>query len=166
MPRTTPAANPQSRPGTARQTRRGRTDGAPPTRRRRRPSRSDGTGVNTILGWGAVLLVAAVLSIGFKMWSKSDDNAQVKKEMIEVVATFPNYGEKRAYYHRLIDRHHAAAFEASYALGGRRRGNTFDAQRYVASIARAMGDTARSEGEPEVSAHLLLFHARVSEHQP
>lgn len=161
MPPTPPAAPSRQRP-TTRQPRRGRADGAPSTRRRRRPAPSDRTGVNTILGWGAAILVAAVLSFGFKMWSKSGDNAHIKQEMIDVVATFPNYEEKRAYYHRLIDRHHAAAFEASYALGGRRRGNSFDAQRYVTSISRAMGETAGSEGEPEVSGYLVLFHGMVS----
>lgn len=157
-----PVTRSRPRPTTTRHPQRGRATGAPATRRRRRPERADSSGVNTILGWGAALLVAAVLSFGFKMWSKSGDNAAIKQEMIEVVATFPNYEEKRAYYHRLIDRHHAAAFEASYALGGRRRSNDFNAEQYVVRIAQAMAETARGDGEPEVSGYLTVFHAMVS----
>lgn len=166
---TRPASPSRSRPTTTRQPRRGRAgaaDAPPATRRRRRPARADGTGVNTILGWGAAILVAVVIGFGFRMWSKAGDNAQVKQEMIDVVAAFPNYQEKRAYYHRLIDRHHAAAFEASYALGGRRQSNSFDAERYVVSISKAMGETARSEGELEVSGYLVFFHSMVSARTP
>ncbi len=149
-----PVDRPRPRPATTRQHRRGQAAGSAPTRRQRRPPASDRTGVNTILGWGAAILVSLVITFVFRSWSKSEDNTKIKQEMIEVVATFPNYADKRAYYHRLIDRHHATQFEASYVVGGRRRGNSFDTRRYVISMSRVMAETARGEGETEVSAYL------------
>lgn len=104
---------------------------------------------------GGFVVVIMVL-IGVKFCNMSSDSSDVEKEARQLVATFPGYSEHKAYYNRLLDRFHASAFNAAYDMGGRRRGSSFDANRYVASLLSKMANQARRDGKEEVGAILDL----------
>ena len=110
-----------------------RTQTAPATRATRRVPRrgggGSGKGSNNWMWWVGGAVVSLLITFAFKLSNKSTDDTQVRKEMIQVVHSFPDYSENSSYYNQLVDRYHHDAFEAAYTMGGRRSSGKLDASR-------------------------------------
>ncbi len=149
--------------GTTR-TRTRRTNGAVvPRRAGRRRSGGSGGKRDTWMYWVGGIALSLVVTLAFKMSHKSSDDGQVRREMIEVVQTFPDYAENAGYYTDLVDRYHHQAFEAAYSMGGRRRAATIDAKAYLAQISRRMADKASADGRTSVASTLNTFNQAIRE---
>lgn len=149
----------QRRPGTAR--------GIRPTQprtvrtvRRRRFGGGGGDGGS----WAKYLLglvLVIPLGIGLRMCGKSRDDGGVRHEMHAMIRTIPDYAQHAAYYDRLVDDNHGAAFEQAYRLGGRHQSNHLDAKRYFVEILRRMSAQAGRDGRAEMQATLAVYAARA-----
>jgi hypothetical protein len=114
------------------------------------------------MAWLGGTAVIFVVVLGLKYMNKSQDNVDVKKEMIEVVHRFPNYSQYGSYYDGLVDRCHAQAFESAYSLGGKRQAPQLNVQKYLSDISRRMASIAQSDGKSEVAAMLTDFNQSVN----
>ena len=138
------------------------TSAAPATRATRRTARRGGGGSggksNTWMWWVGGIAVSVIISLVLKFSTKSDDDRQVRKEMIQVVQDFPDYAENSSYYTQLVDRYHKEAFEAAYTMGGRRTSAKIDAKAYLIQISSRMASKAASDGKASVAETLQAFN--------
>ena len=144
------------------------TRNAPATRATRRVPRRGGGGnskgsksSNTWMWWVGGIGLSLIISLVIGLSNKSSDDRQVRKEMIEVIQTFPDYSENSAYYTQLVDRYHKEAFEAAYSMSGRRKSAKLDEKVYLAQISSRMAAKAASDGKASVATTLQTFHAFI-----
>lgn len=135
----------------------------PTTRTVRKGSGKKSSGTPQWVWWVGGIAVSIIISLVISLNNKSHDNADVQKEMIDVVQTFPDYATHADYYKKLVQQCHQAAFEATYTMSRRRQSAKLDVEKYVQIISEAMAKQAQQDGEKEVANTLLLFNARVKE---
>lgn len=135
----------------------------PATRRTSRSSGSSGKGSNTWMWWVGGLALSMIISLVIGLRNKSEDDVQVKSEMIAVVRQFPDYSSHADYYERLVTSCHKQAFENAYHMSGRRTSASLDVPRYLTVIAGLMADRAQKEGQTDVAQSLRNFRSLVQE---
>lgn len=142
------------------------TRSAPATRATRRVPRRGGgggssKGSNTWMWWVGGIGLSLIISLVIGLSNKSSDDKLVRKEMIAVIKTFPDYSENSTYYTQLVDRYHKEAFEAAYSMSGRRTSAKLDEKAYLVQISSRMAAKATSDGKASVATTLQTFHAFI-----
>ncbi len=99
-----------------------------------------------------VLMVGAI--VGWKFYNKGNDEAAIKSTMKEWVVGAAGYDSDPTYCDALFERFHSDVFEKTYALGGRRRGASFDDDKYISMMTSRMSTQARKDGKPEIATGL------------
>lgn len=139
---------------------------SPITRATRRVPRRSGGGSGgksstTWMWWVGGIGLSLIISLVIALSNKSDDDKQVRKEMIQVVQTFPDYSENSQYYTQLVDRFHHEAFEAAYSMSGRRKSAKLDVKAYLIQISSRMAAKASADGRSSVAETLQVFNAFI-----
>jgi len=92
--------------------------------------------------------------LGYRFYNKSAAGKEARAAIQSWVADAPGYKENQEYFDSLVDSAHEAAFSASYSMGGRRRGSSFDVKEYGASVFSHMKAKAEMDGRPEVASSI------------
>ena len=87
------------------------------------------------VGW---IVLIIVVFVGFKLWNWRSDSADVLADMKEVIARLDVDEADAEYLDELLEREHSVAFEAAYDTGSRRRGASFDEEKYLAGVLERM----------------------------
>lgn len=121
--------------------------------RRRRPARSGGgSGMQSWIVWALIVFVVLpLIGFGIRLGYKSSDGKQVLGQAHELIANAPDYAAHRAYYDRIVDECHPAAFDQAYRIGGRREANTLNEKQYLRLLFTGMKASAARDGEKEVA---------------
>ena len=94
---------------------------------------SDGASSKWLSKIGFFVLAIGVF-FGLKFYNKNSTSDNVKQQMYEICAEFPDQARIR----KIIDKHHDHCFEESFRMGGRRSSSKFDDERYVKMMTSAI----------------------------
>ncbi len=124
----------------------------------RRGASGSGKSSNSWMWWVGGIALSLVITLVIKLSNKSQDDTQVRSEMIQVVHGFPDYADNASYYTELVDRYHHDAFEATYSMGGRHTAADIDANSYLIQISSRMATKASADGKTSVAKTLTTFN--------
>ena len=110
------------------------------------------------VGW---IVLIFVVFVGFKLWNWRSDSADVLADMKEVIARLDVNEADAEYLEGLLEREHTIAFEAAYDTGSRRRGATFDEDKYLVQVLDAMIKQCDRDRETEIAAKLRALKQAV-----
>ncbi len=104
----------------------------------------------------SVIIFAVAISgvIGWKFYNKSQASSETKEQVRALLVALPEYPAHADYFNELLDRSHEDAFSAAYQMGGRRRGASFDAEKYLQVVFANMVEHARADGRADLVAAL------------
>jgi hypothetical protein len=99
-----------------------------------------------------VLMVVAF--IGYKQYDRNNVSNQVRDGARAFVQELPGYAENKEYLDAEFEKHHAAAFDQAFKMGGRRQQSTFDKTTYEACLIAFIKRDAMTDGHTSLEKSL------------
>lgn len=112
---------------------------------------------------GVILAAAIGVAVYMKMGARADDSKAIRADIMQVVATMPEY----ATHTKLLDAYaglaHTRAFGEAYTVGGRRQRNQFNEDAYIERFFKSMIDSANGDGRQDLARPLMALRDRFND---
>jgi len=118
------------------------------------------------LGGIGLTIVLIIAVVWWRMSNRADDSAFIKAEALKVVALMEGYEKDKVLLDQMAERAHTAAFDKAYEMGRRRRGTTFDEDKYLDAFFRSMAMQADMMSRPDLKVALANLRALGDEEAP
>ena len=113
---------------------------------------------------GFLVLVGVV--VGIKFYNRGDDSAKVLKDFKEIMEKTDGYIAHSDVLEPMIQRAHQFVFDEAYDMGGRRRGASFDEDKYVVGMLDYMLNDCRKRHKKEAAEWVLAVRKAVGGDEP
>ncbi len=113
----------------------------------------------------AGIVVVIILLTGWRLHNRGSDDKQVLADMKALITELELSSEDTAYLNGIVDREHRLAFDGAYDMGSRRRGATFDEDKYVDAVFQAMIARCDKDKKKDLAGKLRIAHRIVLENE-
>ncbi len=103
-----------------------------------------------------------IVLVAIKFSNRGDDSAQVLSEAKELIAQLEVYKPNAEYLDKLTERAHRHVFDKAYDMGGRRRGATFDEDKYLTALLDYMMAQCRTDRENDIAVALQKMREELA----
>ena len=105
----------------------------------------------------AIILVIIGVGVFLKMRNQGDNSAQIHSDMREIISSLELYEANADYLDRTLETRHMKAFRDTYEMGGRRRGATFDQDKYIEDLLTMMVKDCNRDNKRDLVAPLVAL---------
>ena len=102
----------------------------------------------------AIIAVVIGVMVFFKMRNQGDDSAAVLSDMKAVISSMEAYEDNADFLDQTLETCHMTVFSDSYDMGSRRRGATFDEDKYIQDVLTLMVKHCNRFNRKELAAPL------------
>ena len=109
----------------------------------------------------AIFLVLIGVVVFLKMRNQGDNSEQILSDMREIISSLEVYEANADYLDQKLETRHMKAFRDSYEMGGRRRGSTFDQDKYIQDLLTTMVKDCNRDNRRDVAAALVALREEL-----
>ncbi len=108
-----------------------------------------------------IIMVVIGVAVFFKMRNQGDNSEQVLSDMRVIISSLDVYEANSDYLDQILETRHMKAFRDSYEMGRRRRGPTFEEDKYIQDVLTMMVKDCNRDNERDLAATLVALREAI-----